>query len=123
MIASEPSQARAASAARIFGTIPPAITPLSIRVSASPEVSVSSRRPSASRTPSTSVIRTSCRAPRPAAIPAAASSALTLQTMPVLVAGERRHDRDLAADEDRVEQVAAQADDMGDEPDARRRAR
>ena len=35
----------------------------------------------------------------------------------VRVAGERRDDRDLAADEDRVEQVAAQADD------ARRRAR
>ena len=123
MIASDPSQASAASAARIFGTMPPAMTPLSISVSASPAVRVSSRRPSASRTPSTSVIRTSCRAPRPAAIPAAASSALTLQTMPVLVAGQRRHDRHLATDEDRVEQVAAQADDVGDEAHPRRRAR
>ena len=33
----------------------------------------------------------------------------------VRVAGERRHDRHLAADEDRVEQVAAQADDAGHE--------
>ena len=33
------------------------------------------------------------------------------------VAGERRHDRDLAADEDRVEQVAAQAGDAGHEPE------
>ena len=47
-----------------------------------PTVSVSSRRPSASRTPSTSVSSTSWRAPSPAAIPAATSSALTLQTMP-----------------------------------------
>ena len=35
----------------------------------------------------------------------------------VLVAGEGRDDRDLAADEDRVEQVAPQADDAGDEPE------
>ena len=39
--------------------------------------------------------------------------------MPVLVAGERRDDRHLAADEDRVEQVAAQPDDRGDEPEVR----
>src|SRR5262245_60331276 len=38
---------------------------------------------------------------------------------PVLVAGERRHDRHLAADEDRVEEIAAKADDVGDEADAR----
>ena len=37
----------------------------------------------------------------------------------VRVAGERRDDRHLAADEDRVEQVAAQADDRGDEPEVR----
>ena len=35
----------------------------------------------------------------------------------VLVAGQRRDDRHLAADEDRVEQVAAQPDDRGDEPE------
>ena len=35
----------------------------------------------------------------------------------VLVAGERRDDRHLAADEDRVEEVAAQPDDVGDEPE------
>ena len=52
-------------------------------------------------------------------MPAAASSALTLQTMPSLVARERRHDRDLAADEDRVEQVAPKADDAGDEAELR----
>ena len=34
---------------------------------------------------------------------------------PVRVAGQRRDDRDLPADEDRVEQVAAQADDRSDE--------
>ena len=33
----------------------------------------------------------------------------------VRVAGQRRHDRHLAADEDRVEQVAPQPDDRGDE--------
>ena len=82
MIASEPSQPSAPSAARTLGTMPPAMTPDSMSVSASPAVSVSSRRPSASRTPSTSVSRTSWRAPSPAAIPAAASSALTLQTIP-----------------------------------------
>src|SRR5436190_2827944 len=82
MIASVPSQASAASAARTFGTMPPAITPLSMSVSASSLVSVSSRRPSPSRTPSTSVSSTSWRAPIPAAIPAAASSALTLHTTP-----------------------------------------
>ena len=35
------------------------------------------------------------------------------------VAGERRDDRHLAADEDRVEQVAAQADDAGHESELR----
>ena len=35
--------------------------------------------------------------------------------MPVLVAGERRDDRHLAADEDRVEEVAPEPDDVGDE--------
>ena len=34
----------------------------------------------------------------------------------VLVAGERRDDRHLAADEDRVEEVAPEPDDVGDEP-------
>ena len=48
-------------------------------------------------------------------MPAAASSALTLQTMPVLVARKRRDDRHLAADEDRVEEVAPEPDDVGDE--------
>ena len=50
-------------------------------------------------------------------MPAATSSALTLQTMPSCVAGQRRDDRDLAADEDRVEQVAPQPDDRRDEPE------
>ena len=83
--------------------------------SASAAVSVAIFAPSAPRMPSTSVIRTSWRAPRPAASPAAASSALTLQTMPVLVAGERRDHRDLPAHEDRVEQVALDPHDVGDE--------
>ena len=82
MIASAPSQPSAPSAARTLGTMPPAMTPDSMSVSASPTVSASSRWPSASRTPSTSVSSTSWRAPRPAAIPAATSSALTLQTIP-----------------------------------------
>ena len=82
MIASAPSQPSAPSAARTLGTMPPAMTPVSMRVSASPAVSASSRWPSASRTPSTSVSSTSWRAPIPTAIPAAASSALTLQTIP-----------------------------------------
>ncbi len=38
---------------------------------------------------------------------------------PVLVASERRDDRDLAADEERVEEVAAEADDVGHEAHAR----
>ena len=75
--------------------------------------------PSASRIPSTSVISTSWRAPSPAAIPAAASSALTLHTTPSLVAGERRDDRDLAADQERVEQVAPDAGHGGHEADVR----
>ena len=37
----------------------------------------------------------------------------------VRVAGERRHDRHLAADEDRVEQVAPQPDDARDEAELR----
>ena len=119
MIASAPSQPRAACAARTLGTMPPAITPLAISASASAIVSESRRRPSASRTPSTSVSMTSWRAPRPAAMPAATSSALTLQTIAALVAGERRDDRDLAADQDRVEQVAPEPDDMGHEAEPR----
>ncbi len=82
MIASVPSQASAPRAARTLATMPPAIVPLSISNSASAAVSVSSFWPEASRTPSTSVIRMSCRAPIPAAIPAATSSAFTLQTIP-----------------------------------------
>ena len=39
--------------------------------------------------------------------------------MPVLVARERRDDRHLAADEQRVEQVAAEPDDAGHEPERR----
>ena len=45
MIASAPSQPSAESAARILGTIPPAITPVSMRCSASATVSVSSLSP------------------------------------------------------------------------------
>ena len=65
-----------------LGHHPAGDDPGSMSVSASPAVSASRRRPSASRTPSTSVSSTSWRAPSPAAIPAAASSALTLQTIP-----------------------------------------
>ena len=82
MTASAPGQFTAARAARILGTMPPLMTPSAIRRSASSAVIVASFSPAASRMPSTSVIRTSWRAPSPAAIPAAASSALTLQTMP-----------------------------------------
>ena len=117
MIASAPSQPSAASAARTLGTMPPAMTPVSMRCSASATVSVSSLRPSASRTPSTSVSSTSWRAPSPAAMPAADIVGVDVADDAVRVAGQRRHDRDLAADEDRVEQVAPQADD------AARRAR
>ena len=62
--------------------MPPLMTPSAISFSASSAVMAISFSPAASRMPSTSVISTSWRAPRPAAMPAAASSALTLQTVP-----------------------------------------
>ena len=87
--------------------------------SASAAVSVSSFVPSASRTPSTSVSRTSWRAPEPGGDAGRRVVGVDVADDPRLVAGERRHDRDLAADEDRVEQVAPKPDDVGDEPHAR----
>ena len=99
--------------------MPPAIMPASMSASASPAVSVSSRRPSASRTPSTSVSRTSWRAPRPGGDPGRDVVGVDVADDAVLVPGERRDDRHLAADEQRVEQVAAEPDDVGDEPDPR----
>ena len=120
MIASAPSQARAASAARILGTMPPRDDAgVDERLGLAATVSVSSRWPSASRTPSTSVSRTSWRAPRPGGDPGRDVVGVDVADDAVLVAGERRDDRHLAADEDRVEEVAAEADDVGDEPDAR----
>ena len=114
MIASAPSQVRAASAARILGTIPPAMTPASMSASASPTVSLSSRRPSASRTPSTSV-RARVGGRRGPLRSRQRLVGVDVADDPVLVPGERRDDRHLAAHEDRVEQVAPQPDDVGDE--------
>ena len=82
MIASASSHASAARAALTLGTMPPLMVPSAMSASASATVIESSLRPDASRTPSTSVMSTSWRAPRPAAIPAAASSAFTLHTTP-----------------------------------------
>ena len=59
MIASEPSQASAMSAAFTLGTMPPRIVPSAISASASATVIESSLLPSAPRTPSTSVMSTS----------------------------------------------------------------
>ena len=42
-----------------------------------------------------------------------------MQTIAVLVPGERRDDRHLAADEDGIEEVASQPDDVGDEAHGR----
>jgi hypothetical protein len=52
-------------------------------------------------------------------MPAAASSAFTLQTIPVLVPSQRRNDRDLIRHEDCVEQVTPQAGHAGDQPKLR----
>ena len=89
-------------------------TPAAISASASAAVSVASFVPSASRMPSTSVMRTSWRAPEAGGDAGRRVVGVDVADDPVLVAGERRHDRDLAADEDRVEEVAL---------DARRRGR
>ena len=117
MIASAPSQPSAPSAARTLGTIPPAMTPDSMSVSASPDgqrvepaavgvadaVDVGQQHELAGTEPG--------RDPRRHVV------GVDVADDPVRVAGERRDDRHLAADEDRVEQVAAQADDAGHEPE------
>ena len=117
MIASAPSQPSAPSAARTLGTMPPAMTPDSMRVSASPDgqrvepvavgvadaVDVGQQHELAGA-------QTGRDAGRHVV-------GVDVADDPVGVTGERRDDRHLAADEDRVEQVATQADDRRDEPE------
>src|SRR5215207_5324050 len=76
ILASTPPRA-ASAAARSLGTIPPAASPLSTYPSHSSGASASTALPSMS-SPSTSVRKNRCAAPRPTASAAAAESALTL---------------------------------------------
>ena len=119
MTASASSQSSAASAARILGTMPPAMTPRvderlglaggerveppAVRVADAVDVGQQDElaRAEAGRDPGGGVV------------------GVDVADDAVLVAGERRDDRHLAADEDRVEEVAAQPDDVGDEAHAR----
>ncbi len=117
MIASAPSQPSADRAARTLGTMPPAMTPVSMRCSASATVSESSLWPSASRTPSTSVSRTSWRAPEPGGDPGRGVVGVDVADDALGVTGERRDHRHLTTDEDRVEQVATQPGDARHEPE------
>ena len=119
MIASDPSQASAASAARIFGTIPPAMTPLSIRrlgLAAGQRV----EPPAVGVADAVDVgHQDELAGAEPGRDPGRGVVGVDVADDALLVAGERRDDRHLAADEDRVEEVAAQPDDVGDEPHPR----
>ena len=123
MIASAPSQASAPSAARILGTMPPAMTPVSMRCSASATV----ERVEASAVGVADAVdvgqQHELARPEPGRDAGGDVVGVDVADDALRVAGERRDDRDLAADEDRVEQVAAEADDAGDERRARGCAR
>ena len=117
MIASAPSQPSADSAARTLGTIPPAMTPLSMRCSASATV----RRVELAAVGVADAVDVG-QQDELAGAEAGGDAGRGVVGVDVAhdavgVAGERRDDRDLAADEDRVEQVAAQAGHAGHEPE------
>ena len=119
MIASAPSQPSAPSAARTLGTIPPAMTPDAMRCSGlgdgqrveAPAVGVADAVDIGHQDELAGTQTGRDARGHVVGVDVADDA--------VRVAGERRHDRHLAADEDRVEQVAAQADDARDEPELR----
>ena len=119
MIASAPSQPSAPSAARTLGTMPPAMTPDLDEVLGlgdgqrvePPAVGVADAVDIGQQD---ELAGTEARGDAGRHV-----VGVDVADDAVRVAGERRDDRHLAADEDRVEQVAAQADDAGDEPELR----
>ena len=119
MIASALSQVRAASAARILGTMPPAMTP---------RVDEVLRFLAGERVELVAVLVAHAvhvghedELPRAEATGDAGRRVVGVDVADdaVLVACERGHDRHLAADEHRVEEVAPQPDDVGHEPEPR----
>ena len=117
MIASAPSQPSAPSAARTLGTMPPAMTPASMRCSASATVSVSSASAVGVADAVDVGQQHELAGAEPRGDPGGGVVGVDVADDPVRVAGQRRDHRHLAADEDRVEQVAAEADDAGHEPE------
>ena len=119
MIASAPSQASAASAARILGTMPPAMTPVLDEVLGlgdGQRVELSAVGVADAVDVGQQDELAGAEAGRDAGRDVVG---VDVADDAVLVAGERRDDRHLAADEDRVEQVAPQPDDVGDEAELR----
>ena len=119
MIASAPSQPSAASAARILGTMPPAIVPaLDERLGLARGQAV---EPAAVGVADAVDVgqQDELAGAEPGGDPGRGVVRVDVADDPLLVAGERRDDRHLAADEERVEQVAAEPDDVGDEPHPR----
>ena len=119
MIASAPSQPSADRAARTLGTMPPAMTPPSMRCSASATVSVSSLCAVGVAHAVDVGQQHELAGAEPGGDPGRGVVGVDVADDAVGVAGERRDDRHLAADEDRVEQVAAQAGHAGHEPELR----
>ena len=119
MTASAPGQLTACRAARILGTMPPLMTPPAISRSASSAVIVASFSPAASRTPSTSVIRIELAGAEPRGDAGGGVVRVDVADDPLLVAGQRRHHGDLSGDEQRVQEVAPDAHDVGHEPQTR----
>ena len=119
MTASAPSQASAASAALALGTMPPAIVAVGderlglgrgqrvelAAVGAAHAVGIGQQDQLSGSQP--------CRDARGGIV------GVDVAHDAVLVARQRGDDRDLVGDEERVEQVALEADDMRDEPDVR----
>ena len=116
MIASAPSQPSAPSAARTLGTIPPAMTPDSMSVSASPD----GQRVEPAAVGVADAVdvgeQHELAGTEPGRDPGRDVVGVDVADDAVRVARERRDDRHLAADEDRVEQVAPQPDDAATSP-------
>ena len=119
MIASAPSQPSAPSAARTLGTMPPAMTPeldevFGLRDGQRVEPAAVGVADAVDVGQQHELART-----EPGRDAGGDVVGVDVADDAVRVAGQRRHDRHLAADEDRVEQVAPQADDARHEAELR----
>ena len=115
MTASAPGAAIPASAARTLGTIPPEIVPAAMRASASAAVSGRDLLPVRAADPVDVGHQHELARAQPGGQPGRRVVRVDVADDALLVARERGDDRHLARDEERVEEVALDPDDVGDE--------